>query len=118
MAEIEAVGLCNNLVTHGTYTMQETAKYLHDRRVASSHKVVCLTGGMCTLLGTVGHRGYFMPSDGPFNLGFAMGALPNLEGGIYQAMNGEIFRAPDEWWMHSDKGVSYCKNGKVTELPH
>lgn len=77
----------NVIITHGTYTMPDTARFLASRLKNNKKKIV-LTGSMIPLIG-------FSPSDAGFNLGFAMGKFDSLEPGIYVAMNGRIF-SPDE----------------------
>lgn len=37
----------------------------------------------------------FAPSDGPFNLGYAVAKLEELEPGVYVAINGKVF-SPEE----------------------
>jgi L-asparaginase len=68
------------VITHGTDTMVETAKYLaktiHDRTVV-------LTGAM------VPYK--FGSSDGLFNLGSALAFVQTLPHGIYISMNGRCF---------------------------
>ena len=73
------------LITHGTYTMAETAEYLASRILSKTKRVV-LTGSMLPLKG-------FAPTDAPFNLGFAIGALTLVKPGVYLAMNGKLFSA-------------------------
>ncbi len=68
------------LLTHGTVTMAETAKFLGRLKIK---KTVVLIGAF--VLGTKKN------SDAPFNLGFALSALHFLEPGVYIAMNGTIF---------------------------
>lgn len=68
------------LVTHGTLTMAETAKFLGKLGL---EKTIVLVGAL--KLGTD------EDSDAPFNLGFAFGVLDFLEYGVYVAMNGEVF---------------------------
>jgi L-asparaginase len=77
------------LITHGTYTMPDTLDYLgaHWDSVGKE-KVSILTGSMLPLRN-------FSPSDAPYNLGFALGAMVYAEPGIYLAMNGALF-APGE----------------------
>ncbi|WP_413719488.1 asparaginase domain-containing protein [Silicimonas sp. MF1-12-2] len=70
------------VVTHGTGTMGESARWLA-RRV--SGKTVVLTGAMRP------HSLSF--SDGPFNLGGAIIAAQTLPEGIYGVMNGRVFEA-------------------------
>ena len=71
------------IITHGTYTMPDTARYLKTN-LKRKNQVIVLTGSMIPLIG-------FSPSDAPFNLGFAIAKLTDLEPGIYVAMNGKIF---------------------------
>jgi L-asparaginase len=71
------------LVTHGTDTMIATARAL---AAAALDKTVVLTGAMQPAT----QRG----SDAVFNIGFAIGVLRTLPGGVHLAMNGEVFR-PD-----------------------
>ncbi|MBX7138795.1 MAG: asparaginase [Oligoflexia bacterium] len=73
------------LITHGTYTMAETGRYLQ-KHLKDSNKIVVLTGSMLPLKG-------FSPTDAPFNLGFAIGSLFLLKPGVYLSMNGRIFGA-------------------------
>lgn len=68
------------LVTHGTLTMTETAKYLGKLKLK---KTIVLVGAL--ILGTSKN------SDAPFNLGYAICALQNLDNGVYITMNGNIF---------------------------
>jgi L-asparaginase len=79
---------CNKiLITHGTYTMPETAKYLH-AKLEKNNKVVVLTGSMTPMYG-------FTDSDGPFNLGFALAKFETLSEGVYLIMNGQVFTAQE-----------------------
>lgn len=83
------------LVTHGTYTMADTATYLQ-KHLKNSSKRVVLTGSMFPLHG-------FAPTDAPFNLGFAIGSLFLADPGVYLAMNGRLFLA-DESVKNVDAG--------------
>ncbi len=70
------------VVTHGTGTMGETARYLQNE-VRS--KTVVLTGAM---------RPFSLySSDGEFNLGGAIVAAQLLEAGVWGVMNGRVFPA-------------------------
>lgn len=75
------------IITHGTYTMPDTARFLQ-AKLGKTKKVVVLTGSMIPMHG-------FAPSDGTFNLGFALGKIGSLSPGVHIAMNGRIF-TPDE----------------------
>ena len=71
------------IITHGTDTMVETAKYLSQR---IKNKTVVLTGAMVPYT--------FGSSDGLFNLGCAFAFVQTLPYGIYIVMNGRYF-TPD-----------------------
>ena len=72
------------IVTHGTDSLIETAKYL-DRSGLSVGKVVIVTGA--------NKPEYFRNSDAHFNIGVAMGAVNVLWSGVYVAMNGRVVEA-------------------------
>lgn len=70
------------VVTHGTGTMGETARYLEGR---AKGKTVVLTGAM---------RPFSLyASDGEFNLGGAVTAAQILAPGVWGVMNGRVFPA-------------------------
>ncbi len=71
----------NIVVTHGTDTMEETARLLGE---ASINKTIILTGAMVPFK--------FGSSDGLFNLGSALAFAQSLPPGVYIAMNGRYFR--------------------------
>ncbi|HKK69389.1 MAG TPA: asparaginase domain-containing protein [Bacteroidales bacterium] len=68
------------LITHGTDTMVDTARYLNDVK----DKTIVLTGAM--------QPARMKTSDAVFNIGSAVGALQALPKGTYVAMNGIIFK--------------------------
>ncbi len=68
------------VITHGTDTMVETARYLAPRITG---KTVVLTGAM------VPYK--FGSSDGLFNLGSALAFVQTLPPGVYVSMNGRYF---------------------------
>lgn len=68
------------IITHGTDTMAETARFLAGR---VHDKTVVLTGAMIPYK--------FGSSDGLFNLGSALAFVQSLPNGVYVAMNGRIF---------------------------
>jgi L-asparaginase len=70
------------VVTHGTGTMGDSARYLAER---VGDKTVVFTGAMRP------HSLGF--SDGSFNLGGAVVAAQTLPDGIYGVMNGRVFKA-------------------------
>jgi L-asparaginase len=70
------------VITHGTGTMGETARFLQSR---TTNKTVVLTGAM---------RPFSLyASDGEFNLGAAVVAAQILAAGIWGTMNGRVFPA-------------------------
>lgn len=75
------------IITHGTYTMPDTAKYLKAHLVRKDRTII-FTGSMIPLKG-------FESSDAPFNLGYAIAKVEELPPGIYLCMNGKVFN-PDE----------------------
>jgi L-asparaginase len=68
------------VITHGTDTMEETAKMLGQ---AGLEKTIVLTGAM------VPYK--FGSSDGLFNLGSALAFAQTLSRGVYVVMNGRCF---------------------------
>ncbi len=77
----------NIIITHGTYTMPDTARFIK-ANLKDNDKVIILTGSLIPIKG-------FSPSDGTFNLGYAIAQFDYLDSGIYVCMNGRIF-TPDE----------------------
>lgn len=70
------------LITHGTDTMVETARFLADADVQG--KTIVLTGAMVPYA-------FGTSSDGFFNLGSALAFVQMLEPGVYVAMNGRYY---------------------------
>ena len=68
------------VITHGTDTMEATAKMLEKE---IKNKTIILTGAMIPIK--------FGSSDGLFNLGSALAFAQALPPGIYVAMNGRYF---------------------------
>ncbi len=73
------------IVTHGTFTLCDTAKYLAELYGNEGYagKTIIFVGAFFPL--------YLPESDAPFNMGFAIGAINLLPPGVYVAMNGRIF---------------------------
>lgn len=69
------------IITHGTDTMELTAKALGNAGIAK--KTIVLTGAMIPYK--------FGSSDGLFNLGSALALVQTLPAGVYIAMNGKYF---------------------------
>jgi L-asparaginase len=78
------------VITHGTDTMEVTARYLGQRL---TDKTVVLTGALVPYT--------FGSSDGLFNLGAALAFAQTLPHGVYVAMNGRCFD-----WRHVRKNRS------------
>ena len=70
------------ILTHGTSTMGETARYIADR---TPGKTVILTGAM--------RPHAFGGSDAALNMGGALVAAQTLPPGVYGVMNGRVFPA-------------------------
>jgi len=75
------------IITHGTYTMPDTAKFIKENTDIKDRMII-FTGSMIPLMG-------FAPSDAPFNLGYAIAKVQELPPGIYVCMNGRTF-SPEE----------------------
>jgi len=69
------------VITHGTDTMEITARALGEAAIAG--KTIVLTGAMIPFA--------FGSSDGLFNLGAALAFAQSLPAGVYVAMNGRVF---------------------------
>eukprot|EP00622_Pseudochattonella_farcimen_P004378 FR739757.1.p1 GENE.FR739757.1~~FR739757.1.p1 ORF type:complete len:168 (+),score=21.55 FR739757.1:61-504(+) len=72
------------IVTHGSDTMIETAKYVAAAK-GRLPKTVVITGAM--------RPQKMVDSDASFNIGVAVGALNVLGAGVYLCMNGRVFEA-------------------------
>lgn len=70
------------IVTHGTDTMIETAKVLHEAKIEG--KTIVLTGAMIPYA-------FGSSSDGFFNLGAAIAFVQANSPGVYVSMNGRCF---------------------------
>ncbi|MBI2660542.1 asparaginase [Candidatus Woesearchaeota archaeon] len=88
------------IVAHGTYTMPDTARYLK-ANLKKNDKTIILTGSMFPITG-------FSPSDAPFNLGFAIAKMQDLEPDVYVCMNGKVFT--------SDKVTKIISEGRFASL--
>jgi L-asparaginase len=73
------------VVTHGTDTMADTARYLADRGSLPEGQTVVLTGAV--------QPAVMRDSDALFNLGAALTSAQLLPGGVYVTMNGRVFPA-------------------------
>lgn len=78
--KIKAINSSKILITHGTFTMEDTAKFLAK---LSLKKTIVLVGSF--ILGSSSE------TDAPFNLGYAVSSLQHLKPDVYIAMNGQVF---------------------------
>jgi len=85
------------VITHGTDTMEETAKILGKN---ITEKTIILTGAMIPYK--------FGSSDGLFNIGSALAFAETLKHGVYIAMNGRCYT-----WNNVKKNK---KTGEFEEL--
>lgn len=76
------------IITHGTFTLVDTAQFIAKRMPEKAGKRVVLTGAMVPL------DGYYH-SDGHFNLGYAVGSITRMESGVRVCIKGKCY-APDE----------------------
>jgi len=88
------------IITHGTNTMSDTARYLGKR---IKDKTIVLTGS-------------FVPysqknSDALFNLGSALSLVQELEKGVYITINGQLFK-----WNNVRKNEKKQKFEKIVSL--
>ena len=89
----KAVSECseeNILITHGTDTMDQTARALSD----IPGKTIVLTGSLLPA--------NFRESDAEFNIGCALGAMWSADPGVYIAMNGFNFSWRDVYKDRSE----------------
>lgn len=75
------------IITHGTYTMPDTARFLN-ANIKDNNKVIIFVASMIPLAG-------FTETDAAFNLGYSIAKSQDLKEGIYICMNGRIF-SPEE----------------------
>ena len=77
------------LITHGTFTMKNTGKFIEDLIVKEKlDKKVIISGAMIPIIG-------FSISDAGFNLGYSIASFDTIKPGAYICMNGGIFK-PEE----------------------
>ena len=81
------------LITHGTFTMEDTAKYIGKLNL---NKTIVMVGSF--ILGSSAE------TDAPFNLGYALSSLQLLKPDVYIAMNGKIFN-----WNNVSKNLETNK---------
>ena len=88
-ATIEATPHKKIIITHGTYTMTDSTKYLQ-AQLKRRDQTIVFTGSMVPLSGFQSDA-----SDASFNMGYALAKVDDLPAGVYLCMNGRVFN-PDE----------------------
>ena len=88
------------IITHGTYTMPDTSRFLK-ANLKRKDQTVIITGSIIPLLG-------FSPSDGPFAIGYAIAKTQDLKNGIYVCMNGKVFS--------SEEVIKVNKEGRFSSI--
>ena len=91
--KIKATSAEKIILTHGTFTMEDTAKYIGKLNLK---KTIVLVGSF--VLGTSNE------TDAPFNLGYAICSVQFLKPDVYVAMNGTIFH-----WKNVTKNLETNK---------
>ena len=81
------------LITHGTFTMENTAKYIGKLNL---DKTIVLVGSF--ILGSSEN------TDAQFNLGYAISSIQFLKPDVYIAMNGKVFH-----WNNVSKNLETNK---------
>ncbi|PSW05230.1 asparaginase domain-containing protein [Photobacterium lipolyticum] len=83
----------HHIVTHGTFTLFESARKLMALLPDDHGRVIVFTGAMWPLVG-------FSPNDAGFNLGSAFIAARLAEPGVYVAFNGKLYLPNDLEGLH------------------
>ena len=79
----------NILITHGTFTMKDTTKFLENLVTKENiNKKIIITGAMIPIVG-------FSISDASFNLGYSLASFNSINSGVYICMNGGLFKADE-----------------------
>ena len=97
---IESSPYKNIIVTHGTYTMPDSARYIQ-ANLKKDSKTIILTAAMLPMA-------EFTMSDGGFNLGYAVANVQKLPPGVYVCMNGKVFS--------SDEVIKIISQGKFSSI--
>ena len=99
VANIRASNTDKILITHGTFTMEETAQYLGK---LSLNITIVLLGAFVL--------GSSLSTDASFNLGYAISSVQFLKPDVYIAMNGEVFH-----WSNVTKNLATNKFQRKNE---
>ena len=87
LREVKKSSCKHIIITYGTYTMPDAARYLQ-ANLKRKDQVIILTASMLPIA-------EFTMSDGCFNLGYAVAKVQNLKPGIYICMNGKVFASTE-----------------------
>jgi len=82
-----------HIVTHGTFTLFESARTLMAMLPDNHGQIIVFTGAMWPLVG-------FSPNDAGFNLGSAFVAARLATPGVYIAFNGKLYLPTDQEGLH------------------
>lgn len=82
------------IITHGTYTLPDTARYLK-ANLENNDKTIIFVCSMIPIIG-------FTPTDAGFNIGYAVAKSQELPKGIYVCMNGKIFDSEEVFKILSE----------------
>lgn len=75
------------IITHGTFTMPDTARFLR-KKLKRKDQAIILTGATTPIKG-------FEMTDAPLNLGYAISHVQHLSPNVYIAMKGESFTSEE-----------------------
>jgi L-asparaginase len=75
------------IVTHGTYTMPDSARFI-EANIQRKDQTILFTAAMLPMM-------EFTMSDGPFNLGFSVAKVQDMPNGVYVSINGTLFKPKD-----------------------
>jgi len=75
------------IITHGTYTLAETARFLKEH-LSKIKQTIIFTGSLIPLVG-------YKNSDAPENLLYALEQISSLPWGVYVCMNKKTFLAEE-----------------------
>lgn len=82
------------IITHGTFTLVDTAQFIVQHMPEKMSDRIILTGAMIPL------DGYYH-SDGHFNLGYAAGSIAQMESGVRVCIKGKCYSPDDAPRLHS-----------------
>jgi L-asparaginase len=97
---IESSPYKNIIITHGTYTMPDSSRYIQ-ANLKKTNKTIILTAAMLPMT-------EFTMSDGGFNLGYAVANVQKLSPGVYVCMNGKVFS--------SEEVIKIISQGKFSSI--